>query len=151
MANPPQKPDAMQPDMRQGLFAPHTSLGKPSGDLAEQMMSSIRRLRILEERVQLLHRKTQVLEQNMLSSQRRVEIDIKKLQDSISEMRADVVDVKSTIKLVVSELSQGAKRQDVETLKKYITLWEPLNFVTRNEVRKLVGEALDEIEEQKQQ
>jgi len=32
----------------------------------------------------------------------------------------------------------------VESLKKYIELWEPLNFVTREEVEKIVKESLEE-------
>ena len=145
MANPPQKQDAMQPDIGAGLFSPPKQ-ARPSGDLAEQMMSSIRRLRILEERGQLLHRKVQVIEQNMISTSKRTESEVRKVQEQLGEMKADIVDIKNTIKMVVTEMQAVAKRQDVEMLKKYITLWEPLNFVTRNEVRRLVAEALEDIQ-----
>ncbi|TAL51980.1 MAG: hypothetical protein EPN86_05555 [Nanoarchaeota archaeon] len=149
MANPPKKADALQPDINQGMFAPPKQMGRPSGDLTEQMMSSIRRLRILEERTSLLHGKTQVVEQNMLSNSKRAEDEIKKIQQTLIELRTDVIEVKNTIKMVVTEMQSAAKRQDVETLKKYITLWEPLNFVTRNEVQKLIAEALEEQQEQR--
>ncbi|MEK6967150.1 MAG: hypothetical protein AABX51_00810 [Nanoarchaeota archaeon] len=146
MENPPRKPDAMQPDMASGMFAPPKQ-ARLSGDLAEQMMSSIRRLRILEERGQLIHGKVQVVELNMISSVRKTDAEVKKLQEQLGELRADIVDIKNTIKMVVSEIQVAAKRQDVEILKKYITLWEPLNFVTRNEVRRLVSEALEDIQQ----
>jgi|SRR3989344_4832113 len=145
MDNPPPKMTAMNPD--QG-FLPPKVIGKPSGDLAEQMMSSIRRLRILEERFSLIHRKTQVLEQNMLSNTKKVEDEVKKLQLQLGEMKADIADIKNTVKMVVGEMQSVAKRQDVETLKKYITLWEPLNFVTRNEVKRLVEETIEDMQSQ---
>ena len=143
MANPPPKMTAMSPDSG---FLPPKNIGKPSGDLAEQMMSSIRRLRILEERFSLLHRKTQVLEQNMLSNTHRLEDDVKKLQIQIGDLKADISDIKSTVKMVATEMQTAAKRQDVETLKKYISIWEPLNFVTRNEVQRLIQETIEDMQ-----
>ena len=52
-------------------------------------------------------------------------------------------EMKQKFDLIGSELSDTAKRQDVIVLEKYINLWEPLNFVTRNEVEKLINSIVE--------
>lgn len=37
-----------------------------------------------------------------------------------------------------------ATKEEVHTLNKYINLWEPVNFVTQNEVEKIISRMLDD-------
>ena len=57
-------------------------------------------------------------------------------------------DYKGTIKIkekvidVVAELEETAKREEVKVLEKYINYWNPIKFVTQNEVEAIVSEIL---------
>ncbi len=153
MEQPPSAPSMSSAPSASGSFFGAPSSQQPAQDaasLSEQVMSSIRRVRMLEERYTLLHRKVQVLEQNALLTNRRFEDDIKKISGQVQEIKSDVADIKSTVKMMAKELSQSANKQDVDMLKKYIGMWEPLNFVTRKELQQSIEDALESLRDEKQ-
>ena len=43
---------------------------------------------------------------------------------------------------IVRELEETAKREEVKVLEKYINYWNPIKFVTQNEVEAIVSEIL---------
>jgi hypothetical protein len=102
-----------------------------------------RRLRTLEERTANLVRKGQIDEQNMLSGNKKVAEEIKALISDISEIKKMNNETHEHIRQIAEELRRCAKKEDVKVLQKYMDLWEPLNFVTRNEVEKIIQEILD--------
>jgi hypothetical protein len=52
--------------------------------------------------------------------------------------------MKSKILMILKELQSGAKKEDIKVLQKYVDMWEPLNFVTRNEINEIIDEKLSE-------
>ncbi len=103
-----------------------------------------RRLRTLEERFSNLERRSQVTEENMLSSDKKLRADIKMINDELSEIKSQLADILDKIKAIVRELQGFAKLEDVDVIRKYLNLIEPLDFVTQNEVKRIVQEAVDE-------
>lgn len=119
---------------------------QPAGTqrFSEEVTSTLRRLRVLEERYSTLHRKTQVYEQNFLIKNKKLSSDIKMLSAEIKDMKKDMNDIKDKIRMFVAELQTCAKREEVNILKRYINLWEPLNFITRNELQKILDDVIEE-------
>ncbi len=103
-----------------------------------------RRLRALEERYSTIERRSQVTEENMLSSDRKIRADIKIINGEISEIKGQVADLTEKIKALITELQGFAKVEDVDVIRKYLNLIEPLGFVTQNEVERIVRQAVDE-------
>ncbi len=103
-----------------------------------------RRLRSLEEKYSNLERRSQVTEENMLSGNRKVKAEIKMGSEELSDLKAQVADVNEKIRAVVRELQGFARAEDVDVIRKYLNLIEPLGFVTQNEVDKLVKQAVEE-------
>ncbi|MBI2143504.1 hypothetical protein HYU20_04160 [Candidatus Woesearchaeota archaeon] len=103
-----------------------------------------RRLRALEERYSTIERRSQVTEENMLSSDRKIRADIKIINGEISEIKGQVADLTDKIKALIMELQGFAKVEDVDVIRKYLNLIEPLGFVTQNEVGRIVRQAVDE-------
>jgi len=110
-----------------------------SAETLHQVNDLSDRLRILEERFTNMRSKTQMTDQTVLSNQKKAMDEIKNINSELMEVRRTVDDMKATIKLIVKELQQCTKREDFQVLKKYIELWEPVNFVTRSELDKLIG------------
>ena len=50
--------------------------------------------------------------------------------------------MKRIITEVISELKNSARKTDLDVFKRYIDMWNPLNFVTENTVEKLIDEKL---------
>lgn len=103
-----------------------------------------RRLRSLEEKYSNLERRSQVTEENMLSGNRKVKAEIKMGSEELSDLKAQVADVNEKIRAVVRELQGFARAEDVDVIRKYLNLIEPLGFVTQNEVDKIVKQAVEE-------
>ncbi|MBU0461213.1 MAG: hypothetical protein KJ574_01365 [Nanoarchaeota archaeon] len=102
-----------------------------------------RRLRVIEERYLGLRSKTQVTDQNMLSSNKKLMTEIKTNQAQLDDFRKEMDDLKEKFKIMIQEIKECAKRNDVQILSKYINMWEPINFVTRNEMMKLVKDNVE--------
>lgn len=103
-----------------------------------------RRLRQLEERYSNLERRGQVTEENMLGSDRKIKSEIKLLGSEVSELKAQVNELGEKVRAVVRELQGFARTEDVDVIRKYLNLLEPLGFATRTEVERIVKDAIEE-------
>lgn len=131
----------------QGLPYPQAQ-PKPKGesmDITGEVSSLSRRLRILEERYANLNKKTQVSEQNMLAADRELTKSIRAVGEEVVEVRRTLEDLRDKLKLVVLELRECAKRDELAVLRKYIELWELVKFATVGEVERIVEERVQKI------
>lgn len=121
---------------------PPQTPGRDIVGAVEQLTSVSRRLRVLEERYSNLDRRMQMGEQNMLSNHKTLNTEFKTTASDVSDLKKELDSIKETLKLVIKELKQCAKRDDVKVIEKYIDLWQPVKFVNRNQVEKMIKEAL---------
>ncbi len=128
---------------QKGLFHHSSQPDTVLVNFNNQINDVSRRLRILEERYTNIRRKGQVVEQNMLSENKKVNTEIKTVNSDISDLKRGIAELKSKMMLIVKELQLCAKKEDVQVLEKYINLWEPINFVTSNEVEKIVKSMIE--------
>ena len=125
------------PAGKKSAQAPASSFSQGIGEIE-------RRLRVLEEKYSNLERRSQVTEENMLSGNRKMKAEIKMTSEELSDLKAQVADVNEKIKAVVRELQGFAKTEEVDVIRKYLNLLEPLGFVTQNEVDRIVKQAVEE-------
>jgi|GEM_PF-839238 len=110
--------------------------------LTEQVNETASRLTVLEERMTNLRKKGQLMEQNLLEYERDARTDIKALTERVTELARKVQDVKETIDAMAAELGTAVKKHEFQVLERYMDLWQPLAFVTREEAKLLIQEAL---------
>ena len=128
-----------------GLFGKKKEeTGSSMPDVLEQVTGVARRLRILESRYNDLSRKAQVTEKNMLSERKRFTGEVKTIDSDILELKRDFHELKTKIEMIMGEMQNFAAKEDIASVKKYVDLWEPVNFVTRDEVEKIIKDALEE-------
>ena len=101
-----------------------------------------RRLRLLEESFTNIRRALQVTEQNMLGKNKVFATEIRTLTSDIGDIKQEIAEIKEKIIEVVKELKESAKRDEVKVLEKYINFWNPVKFVTQNEVEDIVKQIL---------
>jgi hypothetical protein len=122
---------------------PPTDLSGINKDLT--LMS--RRIRINEERNMNIRKKIQVIEHNMLLSQKRMLSEIRYINDEITDLKRQIEDLKGSLSVMGREVSLAAKKEDVQVLEKYVNMWEPMNFVTRQEIDRILTEKLKKHDE----
>ena len=111
------------------------------GKMQEQVMTVARRLRVMDEQQTNLRRKLQMVEQNMLSNNKRLGQEIKNVNSEIVDVKRIVSEIENKILLIIKEIRESARKEDIDVLQKDVNMWEPVNFVTRDEVEKMFEEA----------
>jgi predicted nucleic acid-binding Zn-ribbon protein len=104
-----------------------------------------RRVKILEERYTNIRSKFQVTEQNMINKNKNFFSEIKTLNLEITEIKKEMNEIKDRMVSLLKELEAFAKKENVDILKKYIDLWNPVSFVTKNEIEAIVREVIDKM------
>lgn len=121
----------------------NTQSNAASGQDESVMLKDVmRRLRQLEERHSNLRKSLQVTEQNMLKQSQKNNEDKKTLQQDIAELKKKVKNMSEELQIVTKELGSSVKKEDVKVLEKYISFWDPLKYVTHNELQNVVKEAV---------
>ena len=103
----------------------------PGGDYdpKEDLNSLDRRLKMMEERHTNLRSKLKVTEQNMLQKNKTFFGEIKALNVEMTEVKKEINEIKDKMIALIKELESFAKKENVDILKKYIDLWNPINFM----------------------
>jgi hypothetical protein len=108
------------------------------GRVSKNVNSLAANLRILEERYATLRNKSQVSEQGIISLEKEVRSDIKMLSGDVLELKRDINDIKDKLRLIGAELKNLVNKDEFRVMERYLDMWQPMNFVTRNELNKLL-------------
>ena len=133
---------AQQPGQRPGFFHRNAPMQPDLRAFSDDIGNLSRRLRLLEESFTNIRRVLQVTEQNMLGKNKVFATDIRTLTSDINDIKQEIAEVKEKIIEVVKELKDAAKRDEVKVLERYINFWNPVKFVTQNEVEAIVKEII---------
>lgn len=124
-----------------GMFshkAPPPITSPPSSQINE----TVRRMRILEERYTNLQTRFQLTEQNMLSRNKSFSTEFKTIISDIHELKREIEDMKNKMLMMIKELQSSARKDELKVLERYINMWEPVKFVTHDEIEDIVKEIL---------
>lgn len=152
-----QQVNELQQQERGGAEQPSSAQNPENPNNSEDQLAIIltdldRRLRTLEERYSNLRNKLQLSDQNMLESERNFIKEIRVLNDEVMSMKHTINEFTDKVLLFNAELDNAAKKIDMKVLEKYLILWNPQNFVTRNELKEYLRQnniALPKTEEKK--
>jgi|SRR3989344_6579013 len=101
------------------------------------------RLRLLESRYNAVRDRVLITNQNMISGYKKIHEELRELETDIKEIKTDMFEIKNSVKKIAEELRFFAKKEQVKVLEKYIDLWNPLKFVTEEELRRVLEERGD--------
>ena len=125
----------MDTNQKKGLLAP----APPADDRLNEVFA---RLRVDEQRGSELRKKMLFLEQNILSNHRSAIDHIKSLQQELLDTKRHLQDVEDKMITVIKELRLTARKEDVDVMRKYLDLWDPVKFVTLDQVERMINERL---------
>ena len=93
----------------------------------------------LEEKMQLLRERVSILSQTLLKQNDRLNKDLSDIKSDLSRMKDENEKLKDVIDHIVFESSTFARKDEILSVQRYMKLFEPLNFVTEEEVKKMVS------------
>jgi chromosome segregation ATPase len=135
------------PPAKKGFFGGAKPSPGPTPEftgLAEQINGLAARIRVSEERFNELRKKLLFIEQNMLTNHRKLLGDLKQSNSEIDELRHKLEEVEERVITVIKELRMTARKSDIDVLKRYIELWDPVKFVTADYAEKIAREVVEE-------
>ncbi|MBL7147802.1 MAG: hypothetical protein ISS82_03180 [Nanoarchaeota archaeon] len=106
--------------------------------MAQPSFDVMGRVRIIESKYIDLRERLLVVNQNMVQGYKNLSTEIKLLNEDIRELKSDLFEIKESMHKIVHELQFFASKNDLKVLEKYINMWNPLNFVTEEEVIELI-------------
>lgn len=108
--------------------------------IIQGMTDLSRRLRVLEERYTVLRRKGQLAEENFIRDMQELRSSVAAVSEEATALRRVLVEIDDKLDRFLEQAKNAAPREDVLLLKKYIEMWDPLQYVTRIEARRLLEE-----------
>ena len=100
------------------------------------------KIRSIEERQEMLKERLLLLSQSFLRNEERMSKEFALLRESFKEMRLDLDRFKENLQTVITDSSDFARREELLVLEKYMKIWEPLNFMKENDVKKMINDKL---------
>jgi len=103
-----------------------------------EQISAEERVRVLESKYSLMRDRIFLINQNMLQEYRKLNKDMKLIDDEIKSLKKDLNEIKNVLRNMVNEMQTFARKENVKVIEKYMNFWNPLNFVTENDVIEII-------------
>jgi chaperonin cofactor prefoldin len=100
------------------------------------------RVRTLESKYNLFGERLLVINQNMIEEYKKLLREMKAINLDMQRIKAESAETRAAIKNVVSELDLFARKENVRVVEKYLELLSPMNFVTEQQVERVVEEKM---------
>lgn len=95
-------------------------------------------LRVLESKYSYLRDRIVLINENLINEYKKLNQDIRVVDSELKDLKADIFELKEAIRHILGEMQHFASKENFKVLEKYINVWNPFNFITEEEVLKLI-------------
>ena len=96
------------------------------------------RIRVLENKYNTVNEHLLMINQNMIEEYKKMIEEMKAIDTELKQAKQDIFNIKETVKKMVRETEIFARKDELKVLEKYINLWNPINFVTQEDLDKIL-------------
>ena len=96
----------------------------------------------LEGKLNSLMREVDLVKNDLIKKNASLSKEVKSLNSEVLELKRGQESFSSKMDLIIKELKQTAGSEEVMVIKKYIELWNPLQFVTQRDLERTVDAQL---------
>lgn len=100
------------------------------------------RINDLEEKQNIITEKLTVLSQTLLNTAQRLGKENKINSEEIAAMKDALLKIRSSLNTIIEQSADFVRKQELQTLDKYIKNWQPMKFATIDDVKKIVSDAI---------
>ena len=102
------------------------------------------RVRNLEEKFNILRERVLVLTQNFVKRERKLQKDMGLIQEDNKDLRLELKEIKSRIGSLLSQHEGFVRKEEIAVIEKYFKLFDPIKFVTEDEIEERVERILSQ-------
>ena len=99
----------------------------------------------LESKANNLLRQMDIFKNDYLKKNTDMKKEVKALTDDLLDLKRNHDSVVQKMDIVIKELRQTAGIEQVSILKRYVDLWNPLNFATQRDVERIIETKLSDL------
>ncbi len=92
----------------------------------------------LEGKINSLMREVDLVKNDLIRKNSSLSKEVKALNDEVLELKRQQDQFAQKMELIIKELKQTAGNEEVQVIKKYVELWNPLTFVTQRDLERTV-------------
>ncbi|NJL44242.1 MAG: hypothetical protein HC945_02940 [Nitrosarchaeum sp.] len=107
-------------------------------EISQNVNNVASRLRVLEDRYANLRKKLQMSEQGGIEFERQVGSRVKVMQADVEVFRKSVEEASHRLQRMEEELAMTVKSDEFKVIEKFLDAWQPLEFVTKDELRQVL-------------
>ena len=96
------------------------------------------RIRSLESKYSGQGERLLIVNQNMIDEWKKIHTELRIVDSDLKELKHDLFQIKEAMKNLVHEMQNFARKDSIKVLEKYINIWNPLSFVTEEDVKRIV-------------
>ncbi len=107
-------------------------------ELAKRLSGLEERVRMIESRVDEISNRFESFRNNSIRNQRDHDEKIKVLIKAIAELKKRTDEMKEVMKRIESKMLYTASKSEIKEIEAYLQLLNPLDLVTRQELKKMI-------------
>jgi chromosome segregation ATPase len=112
--------------------------------VSETVLDIAARVKLLEQKTDNLRGHLELIDSSLIEKHKSVISEIRDVEDGMRSLRADIDALKDVTERIATRMEALASKEEVKVLERYVELWQPLQFVTRAEVKTMVQSILKE-------
>ncbi len=97
-----------------------------------------RRITVVEERLETIRSHIDILDKNIIEKHKSNLGAIERIETDMRSLRADIQQTNELMQRLVKRSQEFATREEVKVLEKYINIWQPLKFTTKEDVLDII-------------
>ncbi|MEK6807511.1 MAG: hypothetical protein AABX75_00630 [Nanoarchaeota archaeon] len=113
-------------------------------EIYDNVASLSSRVRLVEERVDMLRGHIEMLDNSLIEKHKSVISELRGVENDIRTLRGDVEQTKSVVDRMAKRMEELAGKEELKVLERYVSMWQPMSFVTRSEVASTVKSILSD-------
>lgn len=103
---------------------------------SKTLVTIIQRQKDIESLLENIHEKIDLIDHNAVTDFKKVFKKTKDVSDDISDLKSEIKKIKDYNEKLSKQLKLFSTVDEVKKLEKYVDLWDPMQFVSRDELEK---------------
>lgn len=95
---------------------------------------------ILEDQIFEIKNQISSGEEGIFSIGKKVKKEIEDIRQEVLELKQVIDNIKGDFDKIAEEVNMSARKTDLEILYKYVKMWDPMSFVRREELERLLDD-----------
>lgn len=95
-------------------------------------------MKLAEDRYRNLQKRSQLTEDALLQFEKELRAQLRVVTQQVSGMRKKLMEISTTVDAMQGELKHVVQRHELKAIERYVDLWQPVDFITRDEAKRMM-------------